>query len=141
MDRYFGKYRGVVSENNDPKKLGRIRAVVPSVLGPEISDWAVPCLPFAGPGFGLYFVPPVDAGIWIEFEGGDPQLPIWSGCYWREGELVGFELRPGVIAIKNGFTSVVLDDSGDGSILIEHDSGARIVVGASGVVIDDAFAG
>ena len=138
MDRYFGKYRGAVTDNDDPAKLGRIRATVPSVLGADTSDWAAPCLPFAAPGVGFCFVPPVDAGVWIEFEGGDPRLPIWTGCFWREGELDEFEPGPGLIAIRNQYASIVLDENGGGSIVLEHDSGARIVVDVSGVAIEGA---
>jgi len=86
--RFYGKYRGIVTDVNDPESLGRIRAKVPDVLGSfEVSPWALPCTPYAGPNAGLFAVPPVDAGVWIEFEAGDPSRPIWSGGWWSCGEL------------------------------------------------------
>ncbi len=80
--RYYGKYRGIVEDNEDPENLGRIKALVPEVLGDVKSGWALPCVPYAGEGSGQYFMPPAGAGVWIEFEAGDPSRPIWSGCWW-----------------------------------------------------------
>jgi uncharacterized protein involved in type VI secretion and phage assembly len=82
--RFFGKYRGLVVDIDDTEKLGRIRARVPSVLGPDVvTGWATPCVPFGGAaGIGTLFVPPVGAGVWLEFEEGDLEFPIWVGTYW-----------------------------------------------------------
>ena len=80
---FYGKYRGVVTDNNEPLKQGRIRATVPAVLGDRESGWALPCTPCSR---GFFFIPPVDAKVWIEFEGGNPEVPIWSGCFWGPGE-------------------------------------------------------
>lgn len=84
--RFYGKYRGVVEDNEDEKKLGRIRARVPAVYKDVVSPWALPCAPYAGPNQGMFAVPPKKAGVWIEFEGGDPSRPIWSGTWWADGE-------------------------------------------------------
>ena len=84
---FYGKYRGTVTENSDPSMLGRIRAKVQDVLGSNDSGWALPSLPYAGKGVGLFLVPPVGASVWIEFEHGDPDYPIWSGCFWATGEV------------------------------------------------------
>jgi uncharacterized protein involved in type VI secretion and phage assembly len=84
--RFYGKYRGIVKDNQDPDNLGRIRAQVPEVMQDVITPWALPCAPYAGPNQGLYAIPPVDAGVWIEFEAGDPSRPIWSGTWWGDGE-------------------------------------------------------
>ena len=85
--RFYGKYRGVVTDNDDPDTLGRLRANVPEVLHDIESPWALPCAPYAGPDQGLFALPPVGAGVWIEFEAGDPSRPIWVGTWWAEGEL------------------------------------------------------
>jgi hypothetical protein len=85
-DRFYGKYRGLVLVNVDPQGRGRLTAMVPEVLGEVPSGWALPCTPYAGPGSGLFTMPPVGAGVWIEFEAGDPSRPIWSGCWWASGE-------------------------------------------------------
>ena len=84
--RFYGKYRGVVTDNADPEKLGRIKAKVPQVLDTEVSPWAWPCAAYAGPDVGLFAVPPVGAGVWIEFEAGDPSRPIWVGGWWGRGD-------------------------------------------------------
>ena len=84
--RFYGKYRGVVTDNDDDDKLGRIRANVPEVLGDIKSPWALPCAPYAGPDQGLFTLPAVGAGVWIEFEAGDPARPIWVGTWWAEKE-------------------------------------------------------
>jgi uncharacterized protein involved in type VI secretion and phage assembly len=83
--RFYGKYKGSVTEVEDGGR-GRIKAKVPAVLKDVATGWCDPCVPYAGDGVGIVFLPEVGAGVWIEFEGGDPSLPIWSGCYWREGE-------------------------------------------------------
>ncbi len=84
--RYYGKYRGSVVDNADPEQLGRLKLCVPSVLGEEVvTGWAMPCAPFGGADDqGQFFVPDVDAGVWVEFEEGDPEFPIWVGCFWTK---------------------------------------------------------
>lgn len=85
-NRVIGKHRGTVANNIDPMGLGRVQVEVPSVLGDGRLSWAMPCVPYAGRGVGLFMQPPVGALIWVEFEGGDPDYPIWSGCFWGPGE-------------------------------------------------------
>jgi hypothetical protein len=82
----YGKHRGIVFNNLDPLKLGRIMATVPEVLGEVPTGWATPCSPYAGPTAGFFSVPPIGSGVWIEFEAGDVSRPIWAGCYWGAGE-------------------------------------------------------
>jgi hypothetical protein len=82
--RLYGKYRGRVSDNDDPLKLGRVRVKVPDVFGDEESGWALPCFPLAAPGMGLFLVPPVEAWVWVEFEYGSPEKPIYSGCFFPD---------------------------------------------------------
>lgn len=84
--RFYGKYRGQVVDNADPRKLGRLKVSVPSVLGTEeVTGWAMPCVPFGGEvGMGFLFVPEVGAGVWVEFEEGDLEFPIWTGTFWSE---------------------------------------------------------
>lgn len=87
MREFFGKYRGQVASNKDPMNLGRIQVQVPAVLGSGRQSWAMPCVPYAGKNVGFYTIPPVGANVWVEFEGGDPDYPIWSGCFWGKNEL------------------------------------------------------
>jgi uncharacterized protein involved in type VI secretion and phage assembly len=84
--RFYGKYRGTVIDNEDPSRLGRVKVSVPSVLGQDVvTGWATPCVPYGGvAGQGLLFVPERGAGVWVEFEEGDLEFPIWVGTYWSQ---------------------------------------------------------
>lgn len=86
-DRFYGKYRGLVTVNVDPQNQGRLKATVPEVLGEIPSSWALPCAPYAGTGAGFFAVPPIGAGVWIEFEAGNVSRPIWTGTWWATGEV------------------------------------------------------
>lgn len=82
--RYYGKHRGIVMDNDDPLQLGRLRVSAPTLLGPDVTlDWALPCAPYGGAdNQGWFFIPEKGAGVWIEFEDGLLDWPIWVGCYW-----------------------------------------------------------
>lgn len=80
--KFYGKYRGVVENNVDPKGLGRIMVTVPEIQPIPLMNWASPCSPVGGLQHGLFAVPPLRAEVWIEFEGGDPDYPLWTGCVW-----------------------------------------------------------
>src|SRR5439155_23330514 len=80
--KFFGKYRGTVLNNIDPMQTGRLMVQVPDVSNLLPSTWAMPCVPFAGIQCGFYALPPIGAGVWIEFEQGDPDYPIWVGGFW-----------------------------------------------------------
>jgi len=129
--RFYGKYRGIVTNNDDPKKLGRIRVKVPEVLGDAETGFALPCVPYAGPGMGIFAVPPSGAGIWVEFEAGDPSKPIWSGCWWGEGQLPKDESGSQVEIKQKIFSSdsglmVVLNDEKQ-SIAISDKNGKNLL--------------
>ena len=87
---YLGKYRGTVVNPRDPNQLGRVKVKVPVVhenLNDSQLPWAMPCTPYAGKDIGFFMIPPKDANVWVEFEAGEPDRPIWSGCFWEPGEL------------------------------------------------------
>lgn len=85
-NRFYGKYRGFVVDNADPEKRGRIRVKVPSVIGDEVvSGWALPCAPYGGTSdVGAFYIPEVEAGVWVEFEMGLVEYPIWVGTFWSK---------------------------------------------------------
>lgn len=141
---FYGKYRGVVTDINDPLMTGRIKATVPDVLGDQESGWALPCAPFGGNQTGFFALPAVGAGVWIEFEHGDPDYPIWSGCWWGSAA----EVPPLLIAppykklmiVTEGGQTVTLDDTpGVGGITLETSGGQKIVLSATGVEIDNGM--
>ncbi len=124
--------------------IGRIKAKVPDVLGDDESGWAMPCAPFGGDGMGFFALPKVNAGVWIEFEGGDPDYPIWSGCWW--GSVA--EMPPPLLAppykkflIKTeGGQSILLDDTpGIGGITFETSGGQKIKITPTGIEIDNGM--
>lgn len=135
MRNHFGKYRGTVMENNDPKKLGRVKVCVPEVLGEE-TVWAMPCVPFAGKGVGLFALPPVGTGVWVEFEAGNLDRPIWSGCFWSDGGVPAEPADELLKVFKTAQVTVTIDDSSGGAgIVIETQSGARIAITPDGIEI------
>lgn len=91
-DRFFGKYRGKVTSTKDPLKLGRIQVEVPSVFADGRLNWAMPCTPYAGKDIGFFTVPPIESNVWVEFEAGNSEYPIWSGCFWGDNELPEYAL-------------------------------------------------
>ena len=105
----FGKYRGKVIDPVDPLQLGRISALVPAISEFPLS-WAMPATPYAGSGVGFFAIPPVGANVWIEFEGGDPNYPIWTGCFWGEGEVPAEPALPTTVMLKTLLGTLSIDD-------------------------------
>ena len=136
--QFYGKYRGVVTDNEDPQMLGRIRAKVQDVLGDNESGWATPCTPYAGKGVGLFLIPPKDALVWIEFEHGEPDHPIWTGCFWAQGEVPVTPAVPEKKVLKTDVGTITLDDTdGAGGINIETTDGMKVVINSQGIEIND----
>jgi uncharacterized protein involved in type VI secretion and phage assembly len=145
-NKFFGKYRGTVTDIQDPLMTFRVRAKVPDVLGELESGWAMPCVPFGGDGMGLFGLPKVGAGVWVEFEHGDPDYPIWTGCWFGSlAELPSELLAPPykkVLLKTEGGHSIVLDDTpGIGGITLETSGGQKIVINSLGIEIDDGQGG
>jgi len=145
VKKYFGKYRGTVVNNIDPEQRGRIQAIVPDVSGIVLSSWAEPSLPVGGPQTGMFTVPQFGAGVWIEFEQGNPDFPVWTGCYWgntAEVPALAKTIPPGVPGValqttaQNGI--VVSDVPGpSGGIMLKSTAGATIIVNDTGIYIQN----
>jgi uncharacterized protein involved in type VI secretion and phage assembly len=134
--RFYGLYRGVVTDNNDPSSLGRIKAQVPAVFGEIDSGWAMPCVPYAGDQVGIAFLPEVGSGVWIEFEGGDISYPVWVGCYWRASELSS-DVAPNVKVIKTAAPFELKFDDGGGSLTITDSNGNTVTLDSSGITLSN----
>lgn len=140
--QFFGKYRGKVENNVDPLQQGRVQVNVPAVLGDGRLSWAMPCTPYAGPGVGFFAIPPVGANVWVEFEGGDPDYPIWSGCFWGTGEMPAVPAVDFKKVLKTDTATITLDDTpGVGGITIETASGLKIIFSVVGIEITNGQGG
>jgi hypothetical protein len=123
--RFYGKYRGTVKSNVDPLQLGRVQVACPAVLGEGTLSWAMPCTPYAGNKVGLFLVPPVDANVWVEFEGGDPYQPILAGCFWGTGETPASPAIEQTKVLKTDAITLELSDvPGAGGLTVEVGSPA-----------------
>jgi uncharacterized protein involved in type VI secretion and phage assembly len=131
-NRFFGKYRGVVVDTD--AKTMRVKATVPAVLGPTTTGWARASVPFAGPSMGFAFLPAIGSGVWIEFEGGDVSLPIWSGCYWFDGEQPT-DASSTVLAIVTSASQKILFDTSGNSITISDSNGNTVTLDSSGITL------
>jgi uncharacterized protein involved in type VI secretion and phage assembly len=145
---FWGKYRGIVSDNQDPLMTGRVRAKVPDVLGDKESGWAMPCAPFGGSKVGMFCVPAVGAGVWIEFEHGDPDYPVCAGCWFGSVKDVPPDLLAPpppwkkVMIVTEGGHSILLDDTpGVGGITLKTSGGQKLVMNDLGIEIDDGQGG
>lgn len=158
--KFYGKYRGTVVQNVDPELRGRIVCEVPDVLGLVPSSWCEPCAPIAGPTgvpMGAYLVPVIGAGVWVEFEQGDPGKPIWSGCRLATGDLptaalAGLPASPNILFQTAGQCMLLISDAppvpaeepvpppappGTGGIILRSTSGAMIVVNDAGIFLNN----
>lgn len=145
MAQYFGKYRGTVINNIDPLQIGRLMVQVPDVSNVIPLTWAMPCVPFAGIQAGFYAVPPIGAGVWIEFEHGDSDYPIWVGGFWGSAA----EVPALVLAAPPGVPQILLQTTGQntllisdvpgptGGILLKSSTGAMISISAIGITISN----
>lgn len=143
--KYYGKYRATVFNNIDPEQRGRIQAIVPDVSGLIPTSWAMPCMPIAGKQSGVYVVPQIGSGVWIEFEQGDPDYPIWTGCFWGIAAevptlaLAGNPASPSIVlqtALQNAM--VISDLPGPtGGIMLKSATGASIIVNDTGIYIQN----
>jgi uncharacterized protein involved in type VI secretion and phage assembly len=142
--RYYGKYRGTVKNNVDPLNVGRVMVEVPDVGGQYLLTWAMPCFPFAGAQQGFFVLPSLESGVWVEFEQGDTDYPIWSGCFFNPEQAPAstLDVPPGVQALviqtAGQNTLVISDVSGPtGGILLQTASGAMISISDDGIIISN----
>ena len=143
MTTYYGKYRGTVVDNVDPDLMGRLRVGVPA-LG-LTNAWAMPCFPVAGDQAGVWMVPDPGTGVWIEFEQGNVDDPIWSGCWYGSAAEVPQVVRdaspatPPIVFQTRGQTTLVLSDEPGpaGGILLQTATGAGISITDDGITLSN----
>ncbi len=136
------------TNNLDPMQVGRLLVDVPDVLSLSPSSWAVPCVPLAGPTgppMGVFLLPPIGAGVWVEFEQGDPNFPVWVGCRWGMASDIptlaraGLPVSPSIVfqtAMQN--TIAISDLPGPtGGIMLKSATGATLIVNDTGIYIQN----
>ncbi|MEI6682122.1 MAG: phage baseplate assembly protein V [Bacteroidota bacterium] len=127
---HFGKYRGLVTDNNDTTHRGRVKVTVPAVLD-DLQVWAMPCLPYAGNNVGVYTIPEPGAGVWVEFEGGDPSFAIWTGGFWADHELPkneqGTEASPPLRMIRSEKGLMITFDDDSEKITLSDENAGNIM--------------
>jgi hypothetical protein len=147
--KFYGKYRGTVIENIDPLQTGRVLLQCPDVLGEIPSSWAMPCVPAAGIQSGMFIVPAIGSQVWVEFEQGNPDYPIWSGGFWGSAaDVPVFALAPPAIPPGENIVlqtplqnMILLSDSAPspvtGGIVLKGTSGAMLVINETGIYISN----
>ena len=145
MSKHFGKYRGTVLNNIDPMQMGRLMVQIPDVSNVIPSTWAMPCLPFGGIQSGMFVAPAIGSGVWIEFEQGNPDFPIWVGCFWgsaAEVPALALAAPPGlqnvVLQTTLQNTLMISDAPGPtGGILLKTMTGALISISELGITLSN----
>lgn len=140
---FFGKYRGTVLNNIDPEQRGRLTLQVPDVSGLLPTTWALPCWPFGGKQMGFFALPQIGAGVWVEFEHGDPDYPIWTGCWYGSSAEVPSMAKATpaplscIVMQTTAQNSFVISDmpGPTGGIMLKTGTGAMITINDIGITI------
>lgn len=143
--KYFGKYRGMVLNNIDPMQMGRLMVQVPDISGLIPSTWAMPCFPVTGKQMGFWVLPVIGSGVWIEFEQGDPDYPIWSGCFPGSAAdvpalaMAGNPASPSIVMQTSLQNTLMISDvpGPTGGILLKTTTGAMISINDVGITISN----
>jgi len=150
--RFYGKYRAVVVDNADPENRGRLRLRIPSVLGGDVvSGWALPCVPYGGAADqGFFFIPEVEATVWVEFEAGDLDYPVWVGTFWGKPGGASEVPKPTdaqspptrkIIRTVKGSSIEIEDKDGEEVFIIQYNDGSKqntVTMNKDGILIKDA---
>jgi uncharacterized protein involved in type VI secretion and phage assembly len=140
QDKHYGKYRGFVASNEDPDQLGRLQLRIPSVLGTEVTDWALPCLPFGGTaGLGWFVIPEQDAQVWVEFEEGELRRPIWVGTFWQKSGDAPADAQKTppttrLLQTPAGHILQLDDEDSKEHIRLHHAGGAELLIDENGTI-------
>lgn len=145
MEKLYGKYRGTVLQNVDPMNIGRLMVLVPDASNIIPSTWAMPCFPFAGIQHGFFVIPAVGSGVWVEFEHGDADYPIWTGCFFgsaAETPALALaappEMQTIVLQTVQQNTLMISDTPGPtGGILLKTTAGALLSINDTGITISN----
>lgn len=147
FNRFYSCYRGTVVDNNDPNNQGRLQVKVPAITGiKNTPTWAYPKGMIRGKGYGMNFLPPMGSMVWVEFEYGDANFPIWTYGYNAKGEqaeefnssnmtlktpegnVVDLNDTDQAVSLKSKAGHLVVLDDKNNQIIITHKDGKKIVI-------------
>jgi uncharacterized protein involved in type VI secretion and phage assembly len=140
--KYYGVYRATVVNNVDPQQMGRIQVTVPDAGGLTPSTWAMPCAPVTGRQSGVYVVPAIGSGVWIQFEQGDPDYPVWMGGWWGSAAevpaiaLAGNPASPSIVLQTTGQNSIMISDiPGPAGGILLRVGGSTLSITQNGITV------
>lgn len=129
--RYYSSYRGYVIENADPNYQGRIKVMVPQISSDTvIQNWAYPKGFYGGKEYGYQLLPPKGTVVWVEFEQGDPNFPMWSYSY-RNKDYIEDEFKSytkAYIKTPYGHVIEIEDDKENPHIKLLHSDKLSILI-------------
>jgi phage baseplate assembly protein gpV len=128
----FGVEVALVTNVNDPDKIGRVKVCVPRLPGKPESGWVRVAQPAAGAGRGFYWLPHVNDEVLIAFERGDPNHPFIIGSLWNGKDkpmknAFDKDNHSQMIQTKSGHQITLYDKNGEEKIVIADKSGKRTV--------------
>ena len=85
--RYYSKYRAFVVDNEDPEGMQRLKLAIPGIADNPLEEWAYGSNQFMGPNYGAQVLPQKGDMVWVTFEHGDPNVPIWEHGHAGENEI------------------------------------------------------
>lgn len=132
-NRLYGVVIGVVTNNQDPDGLGRVKVRFPWLSADDESQWARVAVPMAGNNRGLYFLPEPDDEVLVAFEHGDVNFPYVVGALWNGKDAPPAKNSDGknnirVIQSRSGHVIRLNDEDGKEKIEIIDKSGNNSIV-------------
>lgn len=136
--KYYSCYRGYVVDNEDKENLDRLLIRVPEIANArELPNWALPFNLYSGEGYGLHNLPNKGDLIWVQFEKGNPNYPLWSFSYYGKNEKPDEFKSKSVKGFKTPFGHVIYsdDDKDNPFIKIKHQNELSIVINNDGIIL------
>lgn len=131
--RIYGVVIGIVTNNQDPDKLGRVKVKFPWLSDADESYWARVATPMAGKDRGIYYLPEVDDEVLVVFEHGDVRFPYVLGALWNGKDTPPADNGNGknnlrVIKSRSGHVIRLNDEDGKETIEIIDKSGKNSLI-------------
>ncbi len=123
---------GIVTDNEDPKNLGRVKLRFPWRDADDESYWARIATEMAGDAYGTYFLPEVDDEVLVAFENGDIHNPFVIGSLWNGKQKPPEQNKDGKNDIREirsrSDHTIRFDDEKEGSVTVQTSDGHKIVI-------------